>query len=310
MDEKVRKEEMNRTPLKGLHPENPHNRGYPFEALVQSSSGLGAYVQKSPAGTDTIDFSSSRAVKELNQALLRYYYGIDYWDIPPDSLCPPVPGRLDYLLYMADLLHEWGDPSVSKGKKVKVLDIGTGANLIYPILGHRKLGWRLVGSEISEVSLKWAKILISVNSNLRGGVEVRLQPNQNRFFRNVVKSGESFTFSICNPPFYASQKEALDATNRKWTKLGKIPTTDMKNFGGTSNELWTAGGEENFIREMIKESKQYFKQFGWFSSLVSKSATAGLLYHELRQELAIEAKVIKMNHGQKQVSVLAWRKKP
>ncbi len=67
----------------------------------------------------------------LNKALLAAHYDIEYWDIPDTYLCPPIPGRADYVHRVAELL----DVEV-KGKyvhhKVRALDVGVGANCIYP----------------------------------------------------------------------------------------------------------------------------------------------------------------------------------
>ena len=55
-------------------------------------------------GDESVDFANPAAVKALNRALLRQDYGLDYWDIPAGYLCPPIPGRADYVHYLADLL--------------------------------------------------------------------------------------------------------------------------------------------------------------------------------------------------------------
>lgn len=59
--------------------------------------------------------------------MLKYYYNIAVWDIPEGFLCPPMPGRADYIHYAADLLIEV-ERMLPKGKHIKVLDIGVGAN--------------------------------------------------------------------------------------------------------------------------------------------------------------------------------------
>jgi 23S rRNA (adenine1618-N6)-methyltransferase len=53
---------------------------------------------------ETIDFSDPEAVKSLNQALLISYYDIQMGY--SHYLCPPIPGRADYIHYIADLLAE------------------------------------------------------------------------------------------------------------------------------------------------------------------------------------------------------------
>lgn len=78
----------------------------------------------------SVNFADPLAVKTLNKALLAHFYGVTHWDIPDGFLCPPVPGRADYVHHLADLLAD--DNGGVVPKQATVLDIGTGANLIYP----------------------------------------------------------------------------------------------------------------------------------------------------------------------------------
>ena len=294
---------------KGLHKKNMHAEGYDFNALLNSDPDLSTFLLEGQKGQTRIDFSSPEAVKALNRALLKTYYGVKHWDIPPGALCPPVPGRLDYLLYMADLLHDdsW---SVRTGRqRVNVLDIGTGASIIYPIIGSQAQHWNFVGSEICPSSVQWAKMLLSVNPQLKKSIDVRLQPNENQFFKNIVRKQEKFTFSICNPPFYASAGEAAAANALKWKKLGLSEKSFGRNYGGHSGELWVKGGEEAFVRQMIAESRAFVHQFEWFSSLLSKKKTAVILRDEIVNSKDMKARLILMRHGQKVLSVLVWKMK-
>ena len=89
-----------------LHPRNQHREGYDFARLVAQSPELAAFAITNPLGQTTIDFQNVLAVRMLNRALLTTYYNIHFWDIPPNYLCPPIPGRVDYIHYLADLLAE------------------------------------------------------------------------------------------------------------------------------------------------------------------------------------------------------------
>lgn len=93
----------------GLHPRNRHQNRYDFTALQQANPELTAFVRRSPAGEPTIDFADPLAVKALNRALLAHHYQVKNWDIPDGFLCPPVPGRADYIHHLADLLAQSND---------------------------------------------------------------------------------------------------------------------------------------------------------------------------------------------------------
>ncbi len=89
-----------------LHPHNPHQGRYDFALLTRALPELAKHTITNPKGEPTINFSDSEAVRVLNQALLAHYYGVKFWDIPEGYLCPPIPGRADYIHYIADLLAQ------------------------------------------------------------------------------------------------------------------------------------------------------------------------------------------------------------
>ena len=149
-----------------LHIRNKHNGQYDFPLLIENYPPLKRFVSLNPLGVQTINFFNPQAVKALNKALLISYYGIRYWDIPKQYLCPPIPGRADYIHYIADLIQpdrvandlqtEEEDANEQK-TKCRCLDVGVGANCIYPIIGHTEYGWTFVGSDIDPVSIENAR---------------------------------------------------------------------------------------------------------------------------------------------------------
>lgn len=293
----------------GLHPRNAHRHGYDFLALIAASPQLAGFVRPSPAGTDTIDFADPAAVLALNQALLKHHYGVAHWDLPAGYLCPPIPGRADYLHHLADLLGEESRGKLPRGPAVRVLDVGVGANCIYPIIGTRVYGWRFVGSDIDPTAIAWARRLIAMNPSLRGAVECRLQRSKRAIFRGVVQPGETFAASICNPPFHASRDEAAAGTLRKLKNLhgraaGKNP---VLNFGGRHHELWCEGGEAAFVQRMITESAALPGLCRWFTTLVAKRENLPAIERALRAAAPAEVRVIELAHGQKKNRIVAWR---
>ncbi len=124
-----------------LHPRNLHRNRYDFELLISNCPELKQYIGINKHQIETIDFSNPKAVKVLNKALLKTYYHIDFWSIPANYLCPPIPGRADYIHYIADLLAASNNGTIPTESSILGLDIGTGANLIYPILGNAIYNW-------------------------------------------------------------------------------------------------------------------------------------------------------------------------
>lgn len=276
-----------------MHPRNRHQDRYDLKELVRVSPALKSYVIVNKFGDESIDFANAEAVKELNRALLKSFYGITYWDIPKEFLTPPIPGRADLIHAAADLFK---DP-----KKLRVLDIGTGANLIYPIIGSKEYSWKMVGSDIDPKALLSAQKIIDEN---KLDVELRLQKDKACIFKNIILSGEKFDLTICNPPFHESAEDARAGTERKWKNLGKKPQKNL-NFGGQAAELWTPGGEKAFILKMIEESFLFKTQVTWFSTLVSKSENLIPLTKNLAKP-GVKTQIIEMTQGQKKSRILAW----
>ena len=298
---------MNTTSKKiGLHPRNKHKLGYDFEKLISTTPILKEFVVPNKFGNESIDFSNPKAVKALNQALLITYYDINYWDIPEGFLCPPIPGRAEYIHYIADVLCEvYGE--IPMGNKIKILDIGTGSNLIYPIIGISTYGWQFVGSEIDSQSIKWADKIAKSNSSLKDLVELRIQASKRNVFKNIIKEGEYFDITLCNPPFHSSKEEATNGTIRKVKNLKKETTIKPKlNFGGVNNELWCKGGELAFITNMIYESVHFKTQSLWFSTLVSKKENLKSIYKLLKKVGTVEVKTIDLSQGNKISRLVFW----
>lgn len=290
-----------------LHPRNKHRERYDFKLLCAAYPELTAFVAVNKYGDESIDFFNPEAVKALNKALLKQYYDISHWDIPKGYLCPPIPGRADYIHYLADVLAAANKDILPTGSTIKVLDIGTGANSIYPIIGRNEYGWSFVGSEIDATAVNAAQALIENNPALHGKLEVRLQKNPQHIFKGIIQQGERFDLTLCNPPFHSSAEEAQASTLRKLSNLKqKKINTPVLNFGGQNKELWCEGGEVAFISMMIQESKEFADSCLWFTSLVSKESSLQPLYAELRKAGAILVKTLSMGQGNKNSRALAW----
>ncbi len=294
---------MNTNQISQLHKNNPHKGRYDFNELTKCSPELNDYIKPNPMGDNTIDFSDADAVLLLNKALLKFFYHIDFWEIPKGFLCPPIPGRADYIHYAADLFRD-------ENKDLKVLDIGTGANCIYPIIGSQSYNWKFTATDIDKRSYANALKIVESNGNLKDKVTVVLQENKSFIFNGIIKEGEYYDLTMCNPPFHASEREAIESNRKKIHNLNKHrdvkPQDETLNFGGQKDELWCPGGEMFFLKKMIKESTKYKDQVTWFTSLVSKNENVRPLRHFIRKNGATKVKVKEMSQGSKISRMIAW----
>ena len=290
-----------------LHVRNKNRIPYDLEAMSVANPKLKNHIQPNKRGENSINFSDPKAVKELNTSILNHYYGIEYWEFPKENLCPPIPGRAEYIHLLADLLSESNQGKIPTGKRVTCLDIGTGASCIYPILGVTEYDWDFIASDIDPKSIQSAQNIVDSNPSLTGKVNCRLQRNPTSIFKGIIEEGEKIDIAMCNPPFHSSVEEALKGTRRKVKNLtGKKAVQPKLNFSGNTNELVYEGGEIQFIANMISESQAIAKSCFWFSVLVSKESNLKKIYKLLNKNNPSGSRTLKISTGNKTSTIIAW----
>lgn len=282
-----------------MHKNNKHQNDYDFEKLNQVVPALKEFVFTNKYGSKTIDFANPKAIKLFNKSLLITYYSINYWEFPDNHLCPPIPGRVDYIHHLAELIEPY------KLNSVKVLDIGTGATGIYPLLGNSVYNWNFIGTDVDVEALKNAQTIINKN-NLEEFIELRLQSNKAQILNGIINTNENFTFCMCNPPFYKNEQEALEATKRKLRGLKKEHLNPIRNFSGSANELWYPVGEKAFLHNYLYESSLYKTNCFWYTSLVSNKDLVQSMQKSLKKLGSTQVKIINMSQGNKISRIVAW----
>lgn len=238
--------------------------GGALRAVVKRARVGGEEVDDTEDGRIRVDFKDWESTRALTASILRVKYDVQGWDIPSGHLVPPVPNRLNYLswLHKLDALSAPTWRETGDGAHVRVLDIGTGASVIYPLLGAATYGWSFVGSDVTDVALEGAKANARLNPHLDALIEIRDARASDGTFNvlsGVVKPDEKFTFCMCNPPFFESLDEA-----------GLNPNTAC---GGTSTEMVCEGGEEAFIKAMFRDSLEMKHSIHWFTTMCGKKKT-------------------------------------
>ena len=286
---------------KNLHPRNKFNQEYDFKKLIKHVHPLKKHLVVLPDGRQSLDFRDTESVFLLNKALLESEYKIKNWDLLPGSLVPSIPGRLNYINYLADLIQP------KNPKDIKILDVGTGSSIIYPILGLLEYHWNFVASDAHIQSIQHAHKILNDNPYLKKGIKLRTQENPEQILKGIIQPNEYFDAILCNPPFYKSRDDYRQTVIKKNQKLHQEGESTKTNFQGLSNELWFPGGEKKFISNMIYESIELRDQIGLCSVLVSnkdnlKPLKAILEYHKIE-----DIKVTQMHQGNKINRILSWR---
>jgi 23S rRNA (adenine1618-N6)-methyltransferase len=290
-----------------LHPRNKNREKYDLEALLTVQPDLEKHIKPNKYGENSVDFANPAAVKLLNKALLHHYYGIENWDFPDENLTPPIPGRADYIHFMADLLVQSNFGTMPEGEKITCLDIGVGASAIYPIIGVAEYGWNFIGSDIDEKSLDSAQKIVDENPKLKDKITLRFQKDSHQIFKGIIENEEKIDLTFCNPPFHASNEEAEKGSRRKVQNLVKKQVKKAElNFSGLSSELIYDGGEAAFIRKMMLESQEFSENCYWFSTLVSKQSNLKGIYKTLNELEVVGLKTIPLGTGNKSSRIIAW----
>nr|XP_043613804.1 RNA N6-adenosine-methyltransferase mettl16 isoform X2 [Erigeron canadensis]XP_043613806.1 RNA N6-adenosine-methyltransferase mettl16 isoform X2 [Erigeron canadensis]XP_043613807.1 RNA N6-adenosine-methyltransferase mettl16 isoform X2 [Erigeron canadensis]XP_043613808.1 RNA N6-adenosine-methyltransferase mettl16 isoform X2 [Erigeron canadensis] len=313
------------------HPRNRYSDNPPdFSELASLYPSFGSYVFYSRDGKPKIDWKDFNATRELTRVLLLHHHSVTWW-IPDGQLCPTVPNRSNYIHWIEDLLSSNIIPNTRQDNSlVKGLDIGTGANCIYPLLGASLLGWSFVGTDVTDVALEWADWNVKNNPHISELIEIRKvdfeqelthqhtnsiesstditgnteHPKQASFgnsnksyngppiLLDVVKEGEKFDFCMCNPPFFETMEES-----------GLNPNTSC---GGTPAEMVCPGGEQAFVSRMIQDSIQLKQSFRWYTSMVGKKSSLKSLTSKLREAGVTVVKTTEFVQGQTCRWGIAW----
>ncbi|GFF80408.1 putative methyltransferase-like protein C27D7.08c [Aspergillus udagawae] len=246
-----------------------------FTTLALQSPAFAKYVK--PNGQ--LDFSDPDAVRQLTKSLLKRDFNLDV-EIPDNRLCPPVPNRLNYILWLQDLLDTTGDQyrdDYDPDRSVLGLDIGTGCCSIYPLLGctTRPL-WDFIATDIDDENVRTARENVT-NNGLDGRIRVfKTEPKDDLIPLDTKLDVQRLDFTMCNPPFYASREEMIASAQAKERPPFSACT-------GAEVEMVTGGGEIAFVYRMIEESLHLRERVVWYTSMLGKLSSVSVIVEKLTE---------------------------
>ncbi|WBW73249.1 23S rRNA/U6 snRNA (adenine-N(6))-methyltransferase Mtl16 [Schizosaccharomyces osmophilus] len=256
-----------------------------FQKLSQEYPPLQHFLQEGH-----IDFWDQGAVLTLAKAILKVYFSLEL-SLPKNRLCPMVPNRVLYLDYIESLLQS--TIVDFDNEKVIGLDIGTGASCIYPLLGCKLYSFNFLATEIDSSSYDAACSNV-MNNRLEDKIKLEHRCEAASFLSRYP-SGQEFTFVICNPPFYGSNEEIFNNKDR-------LPNSICS---GSKNEMITQGGEVEFARRILQESKCR-REILWFTCLLGKKSSLADLIHDLRDEKIDNYGIYEIHVGKTKRWILSW----
>ncbi|KAH6857001.1 hypothetical protein B0I37DRAFT_301108 [Chaetomium sp. MPI-CAGE-AT-0009] len=219
-----------------------------------------------------LDFSDPKATMQLTRTLLGIDFGLKL-DLPEDRLCPPVPNRHNYILWLKDLMDttSYEQP----GRALCGLDVGTGASCIYPLLGTAQRRWDFVATDIDTKNLSYAKKNIQINGL---GDRVRLlERKPDDPLIPLDETGIQFIdFVMMNPPFYSSEDDMVSSAVKK----ARPP---MSACTGAPVEMVCDGGEVAHVGRLLRESLVLRSRIQWYTSMLGKLTSLDTLVDQLRE---------------------------
>ncbi|KAG1816718.1 S-adenosyl-L-methionine dependent methyltransferase [Suillus subaureus] len=276
-----------------MHPRNPYNKPPDFTELARRYPPLRPYVFINHTGSSTINFKSLPAQKCLTEALFRLDYGLSL-TLPDDRLCPPVPNRLNYVLWLQDIVKFTCGSATVRG-----LDIGTGASAIYPLLACSiEHTWNFVATDIDERSVQFAKQNVSQNS-MDNRIFVERVQADGPILQPLHTSLMNFDFTMCNPPFYSSAEDVSRSA-------------EFKEFGpnavcsGAEVEMITPGGETSFVARIFSESLQLRTKCRWYTSMLGKMSSIPDLVSLFREHSVDNYVITEFVQGQTRRWAIGW----
>lgn len=283
-----------------MHPRNPYSAPIGIAELARQFPDVCDHViSRSANGHIVYDWNAPGATYAVTRALLKRDFALD-WQQPPQFLCPPVPGRLNYLLWVEDLVLQ----DAAAATSVCVADIGTGASAIFPLIGARRFGWSFIALDSSADALEHARANVDRNC-LQHLVSLRLVPHDGNI-ADALALHPSITHTMCNPPFFSSSSSSAW---RQRAHAGGAGGAGVKvACAAVEPELYTEGGELEFMGKIIQQSaaSPCRHHVRWFTCMVGIKADLAQLKRMCSDAGAAQVRTTTFFQGQTLRWGLAW----
>lgn len=266
-----------------------------FTILAKEYADFAEHVTYNTLGKAKVDFKDNDAQRALSRTLMKHFFNLDVL-LPPGRLVPAVPQRLNYVLWVQDLVEK----VLNKKDDVVGVDIGTGASCVLALLANRQCGWDFLATETDPEAFAQAVENVGRN-NLQENVKV-LQVDS--LVSAVEKAeGRQVDFCVCNPPFFSSAEEA-DAKSKAEEQGRDPPTSDM---GGTDSEkVWQHTGEVGFFHDvLLRDSLQLRDKVGIYTCMLGKNSSVKQILATLQDKVK-SCRVAEFHQGKTTRYAVAW----
>ncbi|KAH8275355.1 hypothetical protein KR026_005568 [Drosophila bipectinata] len=249
-------------------------------------------------GKVSVNFRNERTLRELTKMLLKEYFDLNV-DFAPGSLVPTLALRLNYILWIEDLLEPL------KLDQIKGIDIGCGSSCIYSLLGAKKNNWQMLALESKPDNIEYARENIKRN-HLEHHVEVFAQTDKTCIFKTYFAQDtkdQKYHFCLCNPPFFDSNSPNPFGANTRNPERRPAPNNART---GSQEELTCAGGEVQFVQRIVDESLENKLRVRIFTSMLGVKANVPRILEYLKEKGLTNVSTTEFHQGHTTRWAVAW----
>ncbi|XP_043194380.1 RNA N6-adenosine-methyltransferase mettl16-like [Amphibalanus amphitrite] len=274
-----------------MHPRNIYRTPPDFKELVNDYPEVRPFMTTDIAGKTKYDFQNPDALRVLTETLLKKDFQLDV-QIPAGKLVPTLPNRLNYLLWLEDVV---GALQLPDDQTVTGLDVGTGACAVYALLGSRR-GWHMIGTERDPDSLEAARRNVQKNGLDN---QVKVLEADGTLLTGPLRAAGPVHFTLCNPPFFDSDPADPEAPAPRRPPPPAAST-------GVLHEVSCPGGERAFVTQMIKESAALADRCRVFTTMLGHKSSVRPMKKAAYEAGAKEAIATELCQGWTKRWAIGW----
>ncbi|CAH8544579.1 unnamed protein product [Schistosoma margrebowiei] len=260
---------------KYMHQRNIYKQKKPnFKELAAKFDFFDAVAIKDECGRVVLDFRIPSHLSALSKALLMNDFGLNV-DFPGDRLIPTVPLRLNYILWLEDLLKS--------SKKNSWQFFGTESDT---------RNFRLAKENVEKNDLNKSIKLFHITENT-SSLDVVFGDKQNTTYLDAV---------MANPPFFCDTSDAVGSTTCR--SLKRPPPKTISS--AARHESQTVGGEVYFCMRLIRDSIRYSTRVGVFTVMLGKKSSVSSVRRILHKFKITQISVYEMCQGRIMRWGVAW----
>ncbi|KFM80235.1 Methyltransferase-like protein 16, partial [Stegodyphus mimosarum] len=250
-----------------MHERNIYKNRPNFGEIALEYPEFRKYAVPDERGKIHVDFSDPNALRLVTKLLLKKDFNLNV-EIPPGFLIPTVPQRLNYILWIEDLL----DILPPRDTEIRGVDIGTGPCAIFSLLGAKKNSWKFFATESSDEAIAWANSNIEAN-NMQSFIKVTKVRKDSILDEVLTQNDDIYDFCLCNPPFFEDVNEIRKKNAHVKETIAKIAKKD---------EIVAEGGEVAFVCKLISDSLIYKDRICLYTSMFGKKKSFLAIQKEIK----------------------------